>query len=244
MKSVLILGAFSDMALAIAREFAQNGYTPILAARKVQERLGDAVKDLHVRYQVDARLAEFDVLDTASHQAFYDGLGLKPDVTVCVVGYLGDQARARTDFAETRKIIDTNYTGPVSILHVVAADYEQRKAGAIIGISSVAGERGRQSNYPYGSAKAAFTSFLSGLRNRLQPAGVPVLTVKPGFVRTKMTEGMELPPPVTADPGQVARDVYRAFARGKDVLYTLWMWRWIMFLIRCLPERMFKKMKM
>lgn len=244
MKTILILGANSDMALALAKEFAANGYTPILAARQAQERLGDAVKDLQIRYQVEARLAEFDVLDTASHQGFYDGLGVKPDVAVCVVGYLGDQARARTDFAETRKIIDTNYTGPVSILHVIAADFEQRKAGAIIGISSVAGERGRQSNYPYGSAKAGFTAFLSGLRNRLQPAGVPVLTVKPGFVRTKMTEGMKLPAPVTAEPAQVARAVYRAFAGGKDVLYTLWMWRWIMFLIRSIPERMFKKMKM
>lgn len=244
MKSVLILGAFSDMALAIAREFAKNGYTPILAARKAQERLGDAVKDLHVRYQVDARLAEFDVLNTASHQAFYDGLGLKPDVTVCVVGYLGDQARARTDFAETRKIIDTNYTGPVSILHVVAG-----------GLRAAEGRRhhrhqlrGRRARTPEQlSVRQRQGGFhLVPLRTAqpAEPAGVPVLTVKPGFVRTKMTEGMKLPPPVTADPGQVARDIYRAFAKGKDVLYTLWMWRWIMFLIRCLPERMFKKMKM
>ncbi len=243
MKTILILGAHSDIAMALAHQFAANGYTPILAARNVS-RLNDAVKDLGVRYQVQAELVEFDVLDMARHQAFYDGLKNKPDVTVCVVGLLGDQQAARTDWHLARDIIYANYVGPASILHVVAADYEKRRAGGIIGIGSVAGDRGRQSNYVYGSSKAGFESFLSGLRNRLQKADVHVMTVKPGFVRTKMTEGMKLPPAITAAPDQVARDVYKAFVKKRDVIYTLWMWRWIMLIIKSIPERVFKKLGM
>lgn len=243
MKTVLILGAHSDIAMALAHTFAQNGYTPILAARNAS-RLGDAVKDLGVRHQVQAETVDFDVVDMARHQAFYDGLKTKPDVTICVVGLLGDQLAARTDWHLARDIIYANFVGPASILHIVAADYEKRRDGCIIGIASVAGDRGRQSNYVYGSAKAGFAAFLSGLRNRLQKAGVHVMTVKPGFVRTAMTEGMKLPPAITATPQQVARDVYKAFTKKRDVLYTLWMWRWIMLIIKLVPERVFKKLSM
>ncbi len=243
MKSALILGAHSDIAIALAHEFAKHGYALLLAARQ-PARLDPIVRDLTIRHKVEARALEFDALDTASHAAFYGSLSPKPDVTICVVGLLGDQTAARTNAALARAILDTNFTGPVSILHIVAADYEARKTGGIIGISSVAGERGRQSNYVYGSAKAGFTAFLSGLRNRLQKSGAHVLTVNPGFVRTAMTEGLKLPPVLTARPEQVARDIYRAFEKKKDVLYTLWMWRWVMLIIRNIPERIFKKLSM
>jgi short-subunit dehydrogenase len=108
----------------------------------------------------------------------------------------------------------------------------------------VAGDRGRQSNYIYGSAKAAFTTYLSGLRNRLAKSNVHVLTVKPGFVRTKMTANLPLPGPVTAKPEQVATDVFRAFQKGGNELYTLWMWRYLMFIIRNIPEPIFKRLSL
>jgi short-subunit dehydrogenase len=157
------------------------------------------------------------------------------------VGYLGEQAVAEKDFNEARKIIDTNYTGCVSVLNVIANDFERRKKGFIIGISSTAGDRGRKSNYCYGSAKAAFSTYLSGLRNRLYSSGVRVLTVKPGFVRTMMTEGMRLPPLLTARPDEVAKDIVRAQEKDRDVLYTKWFWKWIMLVIKALPEAIFKK---
>ncbi len=243
MKSILILGANSDIAVAIAHVFAKNGFTLLLAARNVA-RLDPIIKDLAIRHQVQAKALEFDVLAMNTHESFYRGLPAKPDVVACVVGYLGDQSKARADGDELRRILDSNFTGPASILRVVADDFESRKAGCIIGISSVAGDRGRQSNYAYGSAKAGFTAYLSGLRNRLTRAGAHVITVNPGFVRTKMTEGMKLPPVVTGTPEAVARDIYRAFEKKRDVLYTLWMWRWIMLLIRNIPERIFKKLGM
>ena len=165
-------------------------------------------------------------------------------MVVCVFGYMGDQLLARTDFDEVRKTIDVNYTGAVSILNVVADDFESRGQGAIIGISSVAGDRGRQSNYMYGSAKAGFTAYLSGLRNRLEKAGVHVMTVKPGFCRTKMTESLELPAALTAEPEQVASAIFNGLKDKRNVIYTRWMWRWIMLVIKCIPEFIFKKLGM
>ncbi len=243
MKTVLILGALSDIAQALAREFATRGYRPLLAARRAP-RLTPLVQDLKVRHQVDAAGFEFDLLAPETHAAFYAGLPARPDVVICVAGYLGDTDKVRHDAEEARRVLLTNFNGAVSILDVVADDLEQRKAGCIVGISSVAGDRGRQSNYHYGSAKAGFTAYLSGLRNRLAAAGVHVLTVKPGFVRTRMTEGMKLPPALTADPTRVARDIARAVEKRTNVLYTLWMWRWVMLVIQHIPEFLFKKLKL
>jgi decaprenylphospho-beta-D-erythro-pentofuranosid-2-ulose 2-reductase len=151
---------------------------------------------------------------------------------------------ARTDFEEVQKTIQVNFTGAVSILNIVANDFEQRGKGSIIGISSVAGDRGRQSNYIYGSAKAGFTAYLSGLRNRLAKSGVHVMTVKPGFCRTKMTENLQLPAALTAEPDQVAHSVFQGLDQKHNVVYTLWMWRWIMLIIRMIPEFIFKKLNM
>lgn len=243
MKCVLILGASSDIAKATARQYAQKGYTLLLAGRSA-ETLEAFSKDLTIRYKVTAKFVAFDADDIASHAIFYQKLSPAPDVVVCAFGYLGDQDVAQTSWEESNRIIQTNYTGAVSILNIVANDFESRKTGAIVGISSVAGERGRQSNYIYGSAKAGFTAYLSGLRNRLVRAGVHVVTVKPGFVDTKMTSGLKLPPPVTAKPEQVASAVVKAVERKANVVYVLWMWRWIMLIIRFIPEGIFKKLKL
>ena len=130
----------------------------------------------------------------------------------------------------------------MSLFNIIANDFEKRKSGFIVGISSVAGDRGRKSNYLYGSAKAAFTAYLSGLRNRLYDAQVHVMTVKPGFVATKMTEDMDLPEKLTAQPDEVADDIYNAQQKNKNVFYTKWIWRWVMLIIRSIPEWKFKGM--
>ena len=239
-ESVLILGAKSDIARAIAHQFAAKGYNLILAARN-SERLQSDVSDLQIRYGRDAKILEFDALDYDSHESFYQAISPKPDVVFCVFGLLGDQAKAEHDWAHAQEIINVNYQGALSILHHVANDMEERKKGIIVGISSVAGERGRASNYFYGSAKAGFTAFLSGLRNRLAKKGVHVLTVKPGFVDTAMTEGMNTPAPLTAKPEAVAKAVYKAVRSKRNVLYTKGTWRHIMLIIRNIPEFIFQK---
>ncbi|MCF7817188.1 MAG: SDR family oxidoreductase [Kiritimatiellales bacterium] len=243
MKNVLILGATSNLAQAMAKKFAAEGWSLSLAARNM-ELLQPVASDLQVRSKAEVQTVEFDATDFPSHQGFYDSLTTKPDAVICVFGYMGDQLIARTDFDEVRKTIDVNYTGAVSILNVVAADFEKRGHGSIVGISSVAGDRGRQSNYIYGSAKAGFTAYLAGLRNRLFKSGAHVMTVKPGFCRTKMTESLELPAALTASPEQVANAVFHGLEKRRNVVYTLWMWRWIMLVVQHIPEVVFKRLEM
>jgi short-subunit dehydrogenase len=240
MPSVLLLGANSDMAISVARKYAQQGFEIILASRN-QEALLPLVEDIKIRYKVPAKMVVFDALDFTGHKTFYQQLGISPDITVCVFGYLGEQEKAVADWKESEKIIQTNYTGAVSILNIIAEDYASKKKGVIVGISSVAGERGRQSNYIYGSAKAGFTAYLSGLRNRLYKYNVHVVTVLPGFVNTKMTAELNLPPLLTASPQQVADAVEKAVRKKQNIVYVKWFWKWIMMIIKSIPENMFKK---
>lgn len=243
MSYVLIIGAKSDIAKAIAREYASHGYDLYLAARNVSE-LETFANDIKIRFERNVKCIELDILNYVSHNNFYNSLEEKPLGVISAVGYLGEQNKAQNDFSETQKIIDTNYTGIVNLINIIANDFEQRKNGFIVVISSVAGDRGRKSNYIYGSAKAALTAYLSGLRNRLYDANVHVLTVKPGFVATKMTKGMDLPEKLTAKPEDVAKDIYKAQQNGNNVLYTKWIWKWIMLIIRNIPEFQFKKMNL
>lgn len=243
MPTVLILGAASDMALAIAKTFAEHKYDIQLAARNAA-RLSAFRSDLQVRYDVACTLHEFDALDYAAHPSFFDGLQPKPDVTICVFGVMYEEAGAFNDFTLAERMIDTNYTGAVSILNTAARWYQSQKKGTIAGISSVAGERGRQTKLIYGSSKAAFTAYLDGLRNYLFKDGVHVVTVKPGFVYTKMTEDMKLSPLLTAQPAEVGKAVYDAVQRKKNKVYVRWPWRWIMLIIKSIPEFQFKKMKL
>lgn len=243
MPTVLILGASSDIAIAIAKKFASAGYTIQLAARNIS-RLQPLQSDLSIRSNTNCTLHEFDAEQSASHKAFFESLNPKPDITIAVFGYLGNQQLAESDWHESERTIQVNYTGAVSILNAAAAYYATQGKGTIVGISSVAGERGRQSNYLYGSAKAGFTAYLSGLRNNMFHKGVHVVTVKPGFVYTKMTEDLPLPKLLTATPELVAGTVYDAVSKKKNTVYVKWFWRWIMLIIKNIPEFMFKKLKM
>lgn len=242
-KNLLLLGATSDMAIAVARKFATEGFTITLAARSL-DKLNPLKADMEIRHQAKVYTAPFDALNFGSHAQFYNSLPTKPDVVVCVFGLLGDQLDAQQDWKACEEIISSNYTGAVSILNIIANDFEQRKNGVIVGISSVAGDRGRQSNYFYGSAKAGFTAYLSGLRNRLFSSNVHVVTVKPGFVKTKMIENLKTPGPITGSPVGVANSIYNAVIKKRDVIYVLPIWRYIMLIIKYIPEGIFKKLKL
>ena len=241
MSYVLIIGATSDIAKATAREYAKHGFDLYLATRNIDQLNGFA-KDIIIRNKIKVKSLELDILNYDSHRTFYNQLEEKPLVAISAVGYLGNQNKAQYDFDEAKKIVDTNYTGIVSLFNIIADDFEKRRSGFLIGISSVAGDRGRKSNYIYGSAKAAFTAYLSGLRNRLHSSLVHNITVKPGFVNTKMTEGMNLPARLTAQPEEVARDIYSAHLKRKNIIYTKWIWKWIMIVIKIIPEWKFKGM--
>jgi decaprenylphospho-beta-D-erythro-pentofuranosid-2-ulose 2-reductase len=243
MPTVLILGATSDIGYAIAKKFAAEGYDVQLAARK-PEQLTAYQSDLQIRFDRQCSVHAFDALRFDSHASFYNALSPKPDVCVYVAGYMNENEKTISDWAESLKTINTNYTGAVSILNMVAADFARRGNGTIVGISSVAGNRGRGSNYLYGSAKAGFTAYLSGLRNAMYKKGVHVITILPGFVYTKMTEHLLLPKPLTAQPSDVANSIYHGVLKKKNVVYVKWFWRWIMLIITSIPEAFFKKLKL
>ncbi|WP_207477552.1 SDR family oxidoreductase [Arenibaculum pallidiluteum] len=238
--TVLILGATSDIARAIARRYAAAGRPLILAARD-PARLAPDVSDLEIRHGGRVTAVAFDVLDTAGHGAFLDGLPGLPATVVCVVGLMGEQSESERDASQAALVLRTNLEGPASILGEVANRMQARGSGTIIGISSVAGDRGRASNYVYGAAKAGFTALLSGMRNRLARHGVHVITVKPGFVRTRMTAGRDLPGALTAEPDEVARAVLAAEEKRRDIVYVRPVWRLVMAVIRGLPEPVFKR---
>lgn len=239
---VLIIGATSDIGRAIAHVFARHGHDLMLTARQGDALATDA-EDLRLRYRVAVTEHRLDVLETDSLAPFVAGLEPLPELAVCVVGRLGDQAESQSDLAAADIVMRTNYNAPATLLAALANRFEARGSGVLVGIASVAGDRGRATNYVYGSAKAGFAAFLSGLRNRLTRQGVHVLTVKPGFVETKMTAGMALPRALTAQPAEVAAAVHRACKQRRDVIYVRPVWRLIMAIIRAIPETVFKRMK-
>lgn len=246
MSTVLILGATSGIASALAKEFAAHKYDLVLGGRD-RDELSALASDLSLRNSVRASVLAFDALDTQTHaaslQSFLVESGNTLAGTVVCIGYLGDQAKAQVNWDEARLILETNFTGCVSALNILANHFELKRTGFICAIASVAGDRGRQSNYHYGAAKAGLSVYLQGLRNRLFPAGVKVITVKPGFVDTRMTYGR----PglfLLASPESVAQGIFRAIVKGKSVVYLPWFWRPIMLIVRSIPETIFKRLKM
>ena len=242
-KRILVLGATSGIAETCCRIWAERGDSLFLVARS-EERLSAVAADMRVRGASYVDTAVVDLDQTATHpellaHAINSLAGL--DVAFLALGVLGEQTEAEKSFAEAAKILHTNYVAPVSLLTWLANYCTQRKSGTLAVLSSVAGERGRKSNYVYGSSKAGLTAFVDGLRNRIDREGVKVMTIKPGPVRTAMTEGMKGAEKM-ADPEKVAAAMVKAIDKGVDVVYVPGIWRVIMAVIRAIPERMFKKM--
>lgn len=231
----LILGANSDIAKAIAIELINDEL--ILASRNTTE-----LKSFVNEKNIKAKIVYFDALNFDSHEEFFKQ-NKEVDCVVCAFGYLGNQENAQTNFTEAQLIIQSNFNGCVSILDKYVNYFEQNKKGQIVGISSVAGDRGRKSNYYYGASKAAFDAYLSGLRNRLFNSEVKVLTVKPGFVETKMLKGIKTPSFLTASPTQVAKKIV-AKKEKRNVIYVTSKWYWVMFIIKAIPEFIFKRMSL
>lgn len=240
-KSVLILGASSDISIALAHKYAAEGYDLLLAARD-PDALSDEAADLRTRHERDVQLISFDVLNYEGHGDFIAQLAPLPDVVISVIGLMTEQASGEQNPAEARAMMESNFVGPTLFLGQIAEAFKKRGHGVIIGISSVAGDRGRRSNYLYGSSKAGFTSFLSGLRAACFTAGVSVITVLPGFVNARMSGYRAKPKLLVASPEAVAEAVYKAQVKKRDVIYVLSIWRYIMLVIKGLPEWLFKRL--
>lgn len=240
---VLVLGGGSDIGLAIARRFAAEGWGVQLAARR-PEALEEERADIALRHGVEVTLHRYDACDLEAAEGFFDGLDPFPRVVVSAVGWMGEQAEVAADPALARRTSESNFLGPSWALEVAARRLAALGGpGAVIGISSVAGDRGRAKNGWYGAAKAAFSAHLSALRQTHARTEVQVITVKPGFVATRMTEGMDLPGPLTADPAELGEAVFRAWARKRSTIYVRRIWWLVMMVICALPEPVFKRLK-
>ena len=245
MRHILIVGATSAIAEATARRFAQEGDRLYLVARN-PERLAAVASDLETRGATQVETMVLDANDTTKHselitQAETTMGGL--DTILVAHGTLSDQKACESSFDETLKELQTNCLSVISLLTHVANRFEEQKHGTIVVISSVAGDRGRQSNYVYGTAKAAVSTFLQGLRNRLYHSHVHVITVKPGFVDTPMTAAFSKGL-LWASPEKIGKGIYRSVNRNLDVVYLPWFWWFIMAGIRAIPETLFKKTKL
>ena len=240
MPNIAIFGATSAIAEQVARLYAARGASIFLAGRQ-QARLDTIAGDLKVRgaESVSTYAVDFDDLDALG--PMLDACG-SPDRVLVAYGTLPVQAEAERDPRATAKALHTNFTSPAVLLNGIA-DRLQSGAGVAV-ITSVAGERGRQSNYVYGAAKGGLSRFVEGLRHRLAPKGIRVIDVRPGFVDTPMTDGIEKGGPLWAKPERVARDIERALENRNGAIHTPWFWGPIMAIITRVPARIFHKTKL
>ena len=241
-KSVLILGASSDIGRALAVEYAANDYDLIITARKPETLMG-LKNHLQIKYECEVQVVSLDISHSTDLSHFSDLMARLPLGIINCIGDLSDEMACSLDSKVLSKNYRVNAEGPIVFLEYFANRFVERGFGFVVGISSVAGDRGRSRNGFYGSAKAMLSTYLSALRNRMFKLNVFVLDVRPGFVKTKMTAHLHLPKFLTTDPSTVARDIFKAQQSRKDIIYTPFYWYWIMMFIKNIPEFIFKRMK-
>jgi decaprenylphospho-beta-D-erythro-pentofuranosid-2-ulose 2-reductase len=246
--NIVIYGATSRIAHECARLWVRNGHSVVLLGRDA-ERLAEVARDLQALAREAGKVSTgvLDLTDepgTRRRLSELDAASGGIDVALIAHGSLPDQAAAQADPTQLREAIEVNALSTAQLCEGFAAVMEPRRRGTLAVVGSVAGDRGRQSNYIYGASKGFVERYCQGLRNRLYAAGVQVVLVKPGPTDTPMTRGMAAKPARLADPALVAKDIVHGIARGRPVVYTPAIWRWIMTIIRWIPERVFVRLKL
>jgi len=250
MKNVVVFGATSAIAQEALRMLVARGASVYCVGRS-EPKLSAVLADLRVRsvpgagQVIDGQAA--DLLEISRHPSLFaaaeTSLG-EIDAVLIAHGTLPDQAACEASVEQALAAIATNATSAVSLLTIAANYFEPRGRGVIAAVSSVAGDRGRQSNYVYGASKSLVSTFLQGLRNRLAARGVQVVTIKPGIVDTPMTSALPGRGLLWASPVVVGRTIVEAMEKGKDVVYVPWYWYWVMTALRHVPEMLFKRLKL
>lgn len=244
-RKILIIGATSAIAQAAAKLFAEKNDDLLLVGRNAQH-LEAMVTDLRLRGKgnINYQVLDFNELDKHAQMLANAESQLKEiDVALIAYGSLPDQKACEASFEKTAEELNTNFISVVSLLTMLANYFERKKKGAIAVITSVAGDRGRQSNYVYGAAKGGLSLFLQGLRNRLTKSNVQVLTVKPGFVDTPMTKDFKKGI-LWSSPDFVAKMIVDGIDKKRSVIYVPFFWRYIMMIIKSIPEKIFSRMSL
>lgn len=244
MKKIVVLGATSGIAMEVERQLARLGCELLLVARS-EERLAVLQSDLLARGAKQVLICAADLAVIGQHEWIFDFARRScPDYDTVLLCYgsMHDQKESEASVDVLLEEMNVNYVSAAAILALFASDLERRRTGCIAAVTSVAGDRGRRANYTYGSAKGALSLFLQGLRSRLHPAGVKVITIKPGPVQTPMTDHLANASRF-AEPQAVARDIVTTLQRrSPDVLYTPKIWRYVMTAVTHIPERIFKRL--
>jgi len=240
-KNILIIGGDSDIAWSLIIDFIKLGSNINFTSRN-EQKIASLQKKIMDNFNIQSEGYCLDITDYGNHQLFWNNLEVTPDIVITCVGYLGKPSLEQN--IDTLKTIKTNYIGLICLLNIISNDFESRKSGIIVGISSVAGERGRESNFIYGSAKSGLTTYLSGLRNRLYKNNVHVITVLPGPVRTKMTKGKKISNLLSTSSGVVSSYIIKGIKNKKNIIYVKWYWKFLMLIIKIIPESIFKRLSL
>jgi decaprenylphospho-beta-D-erythro-pentofuranosid-2-ulose 2-reductase len=246
MSRILVIGATSAIAHATSRIYAARGAQLVLVGRSAQ-KLAASADDLRVLGAARVEVLQADANDFAAQAQWVDkafDILQRIDVVLVAHGTLSNQAQCQQSVPALIEEFNTNALSAMAMLTLIANRMEQQGHGAIAVISSVAGDRGRPSNYVYGSAKAALTTFLGGLRARLFKSGVHVVTIKPGFVDTPMTAAIKKGGPLWAKPDAIAAGIVHSIEKRRNVVYLPWFWRYIMLIIQHVPEFIFKRLSL
>ncbi|KMQ62715.1 3-oxoacyl-ACP reductase [Chryseobacterium sp. BLS98] len=237
-KTVLILGANSDVAKQCIRQYLEKGFSVTAASRDTA-----SLQKFIIDHQLDPlkiTVLYFDAVDFDSHQEFYDKLPVKPHIVVYAAGFLVDNEKALRDFKGTQQMMQVNYMGAVSILNIIAMDQSNKNLERIIGLSSLSGVRGRKSNFVYGSTKAAFTTYLAGLRQELASRKIKVNALVIGYIRTKINEGLQLNESLIMEPDYVAKHIVNA--GNSFTIVPNFKWKMIYMILKVLPESLVAKL--
>ena len=234
MSSILVIGGNSDIGYATAKVFAQNKYNVHLVSRNTSQ-LELKKKEIENLYKVACKITSLDILNKENVNNFFNEYLESPTIILIAVGYM------EVDEKNYEQIANINYLSPMTFIEKSLIKYKtQKKLDTIIGISSVAGDRGKKKGSIYSSSKSAFSSYLDGLRQKLYLDGIHVITVKPGFVKTKMTENLKLPKILISNVNHVGNKIFKAYRSKKNTLYVPRYWSIIMFIYKMIPEKIFK----
>ncbi|WP_322971862.1 SDR family NAD(P)-dependent oxidoreductase [Faecalibacter sp. LW9] len=241
---MIVLGSNSDISQAFVEKVLKEGqrFPLVYLFTSNVDKTMKLARHIEAKYDQKCEIVEFDLTKNNNFDAIAH---VESDLLFCASGFLGKNSEEGLyDLNNTIRIVEINYSKLIHLINFFAQKMEVKGKGTIIALSSVAGERGRQSNFIYGSAKAGFTAYLSGLRNYLYHKKVHVMTVIPGFMDTEMTADIQTPKPLTAQPAQAANIIYKAYKKKRNIVYVTFVWWGIMMIIRNIPEFIFKKLKM